>query len=353
MNKPLILALALAGFVSVASAAPTASVLNTTPVATGAPAARAPLAAVPQAAVAPSLTSAAPDSPVASVTAPAAPPTPQVALAPSGSQDADQDGLVNPFNGKALSQDQLQLELERSKFRTQLLEEKLKQTTTQEEIKSVPARKAVELAQAETAQKKEEAAQKDLDASMKAKAEAAAAQSTQLQAAKPVVKSKKALAREKAEQAAAAKRAAEESAARAANPPADLVAVISGGATRAVVMEIDGAVTTIADGDPSPAGVVHVMDDDSATIGGRLFRVHGQTLGRFVSSDQKPASGVAIAGAPGAGSNVTALPPALPANGNAVLPPPIPGLQAAIPGTRATGVPNLVVPSNVATAFGH
>jgi hypothetical protein len=261
------------------------------------------------------------------VQAPDAQPSTSPALAASDPASA----LVNPFNGKPLSQDQLQLELERSKYTTQLLEEQLKQTNAIEEIKNVPGRKAVEAAQFRTAEKKEEAAVKDIENNMKT----AKAPSEPAAAPKPVKKSAKALAKERAEAAAAAKKQAEDAAARAvAIPPAELVSVMLVGSNRAVVIEVNGAVATIADGDQSPVGAVHILDSSSASIGGRVYKVHAQTLSRFVMSDTKPVAAASSMGVQ-SGTNVTSLPPAIPPGSSAALPPPpIPGLTA---GTAISG----------------
>ncbi|KWU17837.1 hypothetical protein AS149_14040 [Burkholderia cenocepacia] len=238
-----------------------------------------------------------------------------------------------------MSQDQLQLELERSKYTTQLLEEQLKQTNALEEIKNVPGRKAVEAAQFRTAEKKEEAAVKDIENKMK-DAKVASEVAAAAAAPKPVKKSAKALAKERAQAAAEARKAAEDAAVRAAAiPPAELVSVMLVGSSRAVVIEVNGAVATVADGDQSPVGAVHILDSQSANIGGRVYKVHGQTLSRFVVSDTKPV--VAAAGMPGSvGSvNVTTLPPAIPSNANATLPPPpIPGLTGTGVGSGASRV---------------
>lgn len=347
MTKPLVVALLLAGLASAAMAGtvaldtpvngtatkPAAPMVAVTPAPPRPLLAAAPVTATPgaaQATAAPSVARAdnrpvvqSPGEMVASAASTAAP------LAPDPTGD-----LVNPFNGKPLSADQLQLELERSKYKTQLLEEQLKQTNAAEEIKNVPGRKAVEAAQFRTAEKKEEAAVKDIETGMKAKAAA----SEPPPVAKPVKKSAKALAKERAEAAAAARRASEEAAAQAAaTPPAQLVSVMLVGASRAVVLEMNGAVATVNDGDQSPVGQVRILDSQTANIGGRVYRVHDQTLSRFVVSDPKPVAPGAL-GTPGAVStaNVTTLPPAIPPTSSTTLPPPpIPGLTNS---TGASGV---------------
>ncbi|WP_162570710.1 hypothetical protein [Variovorax sp. SRS16] len=241
---------------------------------------------------------------------------------------SDQAGsFVNPFNGKPLSTEQLQRELEVARYRSQLLEERLKQTSTEAEIKNVPIRKGVEAAQALTQTKKEELQLRDVEQSMKPQPKPSAQE--QSGEPKPVKKSAKALAKEKAEAEAAARRAAEIQAAQAAAiPPATLLSVISVGGKNSVVLDIRGNVATIADGEMSPAGPVKVINTQSANVGGRTLKVHDQTIGRFVVSDAKKdpvllGAGMPVGGASfNPGSNVTALPPSIPANKAATLPPP-------------------------------
>jgi len=333
MTKPLVVALLLAGLTSAAMAGTVA--LDTPAKATAAkPAAPmiavtpAPARPVPAAAPVTATPGGAPVNAAPAVARADSRPVVQdpgaMAASPPVAPDPAGD-LVNPFNGKPLSADQLQLELERSKYKTQLLEEQLKQTNAAEEIKNVPGRKAVEAAQFRTAEKKEEAAIKDIETGMKAKAAVAEPPPV----AKPVKKSAKALAKERAEAAAAARRASEEAAAQAAaTPPAQLVSVMLVGSSRAVVLEVNGAVATVSDGDQSPVGPVHILDSQTANIGGRVYRVHDQTLSRFVVSDPKPVAPGAM-GATGAvtATNVTTLPPAIPPSPSSTLPPPpIPGL---------------------------
>lgn len=300
MNKKLILALALAGLSSIAvaqSSAPTVAI-NTAPAAT-------PVAVKPtdSAAAKPQVL-----DPVASA-----------AQTAKGSFDT-----VNPFNGKPMKLETLQRELELARYKSQLLEEQLKQTSAEEEIKNIPVRKAVESAQARTQEKKEVAALKDIERQMTASARAANPDEGK---PAPVKKSKKALAKEKEEAEAAAAKAREEAAARAAAiPPATLLSVISVGGKNSAVLDIQGGILTVADGESSPVGKVKVIDGQNVNIGGRSYKVHDQTIGRFVVSDTKPTSnlqgsGPAV-GTSVASSNVASLPPAIPANSSATLPPP-------------------------------
>lgn len=335
MTKPLVVALLLAGLTSAAmagtvaldtpakatAAKPAAPMIAATPLPVRPVRAAEPVTATPGVAPATGAPSVARADNRPVVQGPG-----ETAASAASSVEPDPAGdLVNPFNGKPLSADQLQLELERSKYKTQLLEEQLKQTNAAEEIKNVPGRKAVEAAQFRTAEKKEEAAVKDIETGMKSKAAAAEPPPV----AKPVKKSAKALAKERAEAAAAAQ--------AAATPPAQLVSVMLVGSSRSVVLEINGAVATVNDGDQSPVGPVRILDSQTANIGGRVYRVHDQTLSRFVVSDPKPVAPGAL-GAPGAVStaNVTTLPPAIPPNSSATLPPPpIPGLTN---NTGASGI---------------
>src|SRR5690606_31985718 len=146
------------------------------------------------------------------------------------------DQLVNPFNGKPLSVEQIQQELELSQYRTQLLEEQLKQTNAVAELSNVPLRKGVEAAQARTQLSKEELSLKVVQ--------------DQLYPAPPPPpppppppKSEEEVKRE-----AAAKRAAERKAQREAKelaaktPPATLLSVVQMGNERSVVLDIKGNV---------------------------------------------------------------------------------------------------------------
>jgi hypothetical protein len=240
---------------------------------------------------------------------------------------------MNPFNGKSLTVEQLQRELEVSRYHSQMLEEELKQANTREELKNVPARKAVEAAQAETQYRKEILAQKDVETALKHPVEP----SPRLTAVAPAVvrKSAKALAKEKAEAENQAKAQAAAAAARAAVPPSvTLLSVLKVGGKASVVLEIQGGVTTVSDGEMSPVGPVKVLSDTSAKVGNTSLTVHGQTISRFVQSDTRPAasgSSASTAGPTGPAPAVTSLPPAMPATNVTLPPPPVPvNIQQAI-----------------------
>ncbi|MNR71667.1 hypothetical protein D3C71_22980 [compost metagenome] len=303
MSKKLLLALALAGLSSAAMAQVPAAATASAPAGVAA----APLA-VTTGGVAPTLAAA-----------------PKAGLVPATAvADGQADSLVNPFNGKPLSAEQLQRELEISRMRTQGLEEQLKQTNTLAEIRNVPIRKAVEAAQAMTQAKKEEVNIHKLEQELKPPAPPPAP-------AAPV-KSAKELAREKAEKLAAEKRAAKAAAELAAKtPPATLLSVVQLGGKRSVVLDIKGNIATVSDGATSPVGPVRVLNDHSAEVNGWTLKVHEQTLGRFVESDPSTTGAVAAVSP----NNPMAVKPAT------SLPPPIPaanGMPPAIPaGTQGPG----------------
>lgn len=251
--------------------------------------------------------------------------------------------LVNPFNGKPLSMEMLQRELETSRYQSQLLEEQIKQTAAQAELVNIPIRKSVENAQARTQARKEEAAMFDIDNQIAASKAAGVAAAQAARAAQPpaapkvIKKSAKVLAKEKLEEAEAARVAAvaaEAAAVARANfvPRATLLSVISVGSSRSVVLEIAGNITTVADGGTSPSGKVKILNGDSATVGAHTLKVHDQTLGRFVVSDPKPVEpgkgGGPVMTASASSSPMpaqsTALPPGIPVANGVLPPPPIP-----------------------------
>jgi hypothetical protein len=262
------------------------------------------------------------------------PPAQLTPAAPTAAQAAVTDATKlmaeahNPFTGKSLSVEQIQLKLEAAKLQTQTLEELLKQTNLNEELGNVPLRKAVEAAQSRTSAKKEELAQYEMDNQVLAAKAAAAAVAREAKAAADAAKPKSAKQR-----AAEAKKAAEliaNTPAPVAPPPVrpSLLSVLDVAGAKSVVLDFAGATLVAADGENTPAGVVHVIDGDSVSLNGVVFNVRSNTLSRFVVSDPKldpdakrsstvtaSPSPVTVVGTPlpGLSSGKNALPP-LPAS---------------------------------------
>lgn len=201
---------------------------------------------------------------------------------------------VNPFTGKPLSDEQLQRELETAKMRTSLLEEMLKQTNLNEEIKTLPVRKAVESAQAETSLKKEAISRQELEDARKAAAASKALELAQLEQQLKDVRAKPKKASAKNSKApASASEVIEESSASVKPAPApaaplvQLTSVLDIGGMKSAVFDINGGTLIVADGADSPMGLVRVMDSGSVEVNGKPYKVHQATLGRVILSDVK------------------------------------------------------------------
>lgn len=243
-----------------------------------------------------------------------------VATADAAKAPAKASPLVNPFNGKQLSAEQIQHELEMTRMQTQLLEEQLKQTNLSEELKNVPLRKAVEAAQSKTAVQKEEVTQREMGLTAKAA----------VAPKKVVVPVKKSLRTAKAKKSDGNATSDAKPVAEAAAPRPTLSSVISVGGKKSAVLEFAGGVMAVSEGDNTPFGPMHVVDNQTVQVGGQTLKVHQATLGRFVSSDPKPVK----PGPSGAAPAVTAAPVATGAQ-NAILPPPLPTSVPPIPAPAA------------------
>lgn len=225
---------------------------------------------------------------------------------------------VNPFTGKPLTVEQIQRELEESKLRTQMLEEDLKQTNLQQELTTVPLRKAVEAAQAKTALKREDMSQRDMEETQKAAA--AARQAEERERSARVAKAEQELKNAREAAAAAKKTAAkkppkkspsakkgdetdseddadvaekgtrdnkaEQSAPAMIRPVLTSVIDLSG--SRSAVLDFAGNTLVVQDGGMTPMGPLKILDLHSVEVNGVVLKVHGATLSRFVVSDPKP-----------------------------------------------------------------
>lgn len=239
---------------------------------------------------APTATAAKPSMAASAAAAPAmaAPVAAPAAPAPATAASASQG--VNPFNGKTLSLEARQRALEVAKMETTLLEEQLKQAAVTQDMTVMPLKKQVETAQATTARMKEELMQKELVQAPKTAAAAAAAAA---KASNPMPIPAEAKAKAKTRPSQKAKPAPAEAAASkpvVAPPPAPSVEVstiMNFGGTRAAVLDFDGNLLTVKQGDNTPMGQVDIVDDQSVRIGGRAYKVHGATLARVVISDPK------------------------------------------------------------------
>lgn len=222
---------------------------------------------------------------------------------------------VNPFTGKPLSDEQLQRELETAKMHTAYLEEMLKQTNLNAEIKTLPMRKAVESAQAETSLKREVNSKMELEESRKAAAAAKALELAQLEQQLKEAKSKLKKSSPKSKKVAGDTIEVVEDAAAAPQPAptspiVQLTSVLDIGGVKSAVFDLNGGTLVLADGADSPLGQIRVVDSSSVEVNGRTYKVHQATLGRVVLSDSKsinlqgvPAGSAEAARAPG--SNVT------------------------------------------------
>lgn len=227
------------------------------------------------------------------------------------------DPHVNPFNGKLQSAEQIQRELEQARMETQMLEERLKQTNLSEELRAVPVRKAVEVAQAATAMKKEEASQKEIEAAMRAPkispAAASRAASAAIPVAKPVPVKKPRPVVKPSKESANSRPETSQAAAAPALPRPTLVSVMAVGSARSAVLDVAGGTMVVSDGESTPFGVLRVRDKDSIELGGSTFRVHNATIARFVVSDAKAvaAPGSSNQGGPAAVATPPAAAPAV------------------------------------------
>lgn len=243
--------------------------------------------------------------------------------------------LVNPFNGKLISAEDLQHELEMTQYRSMLLEEQLKQTNTLAEINYVPIRRELEAEQTRTQLKKEELSQKQVEEEINPPPPPPPPPPPE-----PPKEDIKSPAQIQAEMAAAraaerkAKRAAAELAAK--TPPATLLSVIKIGSEFSVVLDVKGAITTVKHGSEAPVGLVTVVDESTAIVNGWTLKVHEQTMGRFVESD-KAQSAVSSMVSSGSSMPTSGSSGMMPTN----LPPPIPEDSP-----FAKGFPKIDSPSN-------
>jgi len=283
--KKTILTLALAGTFGVAAAqSMVTSIPATKPAVAGA------IAAAPSKSLAPATLTA---------TAPAAA-GPATAAAPGVVANAAKpDPHINPFNGKLQSAEQLQRDLEQARMQTQVLEEQLRQTTLNEELKAVPLRKAVEIAQAATAVKKEAVSQKELEAAMHAPKIPVPTAVTAPGASPKPIPVKKVTVPKKVATTVAPTVSAPAPAVKAPAPRPNLVSVLDIAGSRSAVLEFEGATLVAADGQSTPFGVVAVQDQNSVSVGGTTLRVHNATMARFIVSDGKAPTAQGAAGTAG------------------------------------------------------
>lgn len=229
-------------------------------------------------------------------------PTP-VATAPVSAQAASAPQSVNPFSGKPISLETRQRSLEIAKMETTLLEEQLKQAALTEDMAIMPLKKKVETAQATTARMKEELAQKDIAMAPKLKG-LADADARKASNPMPLPSEAKAKLKSKTRPGQKTKPVVPDDAtvkpvAAAVPPPhIEVTTVMSFGGTRSAVLDIDGNILTVKQGDNTPMGTVEIVDDQSVRVGGRAYKVHGATLARVVISDPKPVDPKAPVAAP-------------------------------------------------------
>ncbi len=200
----------------------------------------------------------------------------------------DAKPVVNPFTGKPLTLEASQRALEQAHLDTQLLEERIRQASLNEDLRTLPLKKQVEEAQAVTARMKEEAVQKEVlhpAATLPTKqatvvAAADATDPVPHRPARPAKKVKKVTA-------------PVEPAVKTAppvTPPAPVIevtSVMSLGGDRSAVMDIDGNILTVKQGETTPFGAVDIVDGQTVHLGARVLHVHGATLARVVISDPK------------------------------------------------------------------
>lgn len=189
------------------------------------------------------------------------------------STDLASDIATNPFTGKPKSAEQLQMELDTSKVRTQLLEEELKQTTLQQELKSVPAKKAVEQAQALSSFMKEQLVQKELGVTARPS---------------PAVSSTNATPKKKVSKKQTAKKEAPVVVNEVKAPPAPMISassILIVGNKKSAVLDIDGNILPVADGDQTPFGAVSILSPSAVKVGARTYNVSSSNIGRFTVSD--------------------------------------------------------------------
>lgn len=198
---------------------------------------------------------------------------------------------VNPFLGTPLNFENAKQELELAKVRSQLLDEQVKQRSSEIDLKQLPSKREAELRKtlygASSMTPPPDLPEIQLDGTLKSSSKKAAAKK---KTAKPV----------------------EVAPAAPVVPPAPRVEVL--GMTdsqegRSAMISINGNVASVKSGDMTPLGRVQVSGDQ-VVVGGKSYAMHSATLSRLTVPSVAPAGGAApgtAGGAPSAGAFPGAL----------------------------------------------
>ena len=166
---------------------------------------------------------------------------------------------VNPFSGQSLALEATQAQLTQSKLATQILEEKMRQASLQQDIANLPKVKSVSVQQAETEVLNQALKQQELDEKLKAiRAQSQAA-------AHPAKR-------------APAHKFVEPTAQAAPAPPAPVVprllSVSDSDGAKSIVLQSPEGLLIAKDGQPTVFGVVRVLSSNSASVGSAVLHVY-------------------------------------------------------------------------------
>lgn len=175
----------------------------------------------------------------------------QTAPAPAAST------AVNPFSGQPLALEATQAQLTQTKLATQILEEKMRQASLQQDIANLPKVKSVSVQQAETEVLNQALKQQELDEKLKA----LRAQSHV--AVRPV---KRVEVRKPVEPVVRP--------APVAPVAPRLLSVSDSEGSKSIVLQSPEGMLIAKDGQPTVFGVVHVLSKDSARVGAAVLRVY-------------------------------------------------------------------------------
>ncbi len=209
-------------------------------------------------------------------------------------QALDYADRYNPFTGGSVTVEGQQLQVEKAKYHTQLLEELLRAATLSEDLKNLPLKKRAEIAH-----------QLGGDASRLLESLNGATE-VKKKEEKPVV-------------VAAPKK---KPTPVVTTPPApavpNVVSVISSGASKSVILESNGSTIIAKQGDSTPFGVVSNVSDSEAVVGGKVLKVRKAVVARFAVTDPKVETS----------ADGKAIKPTVTTGVGSPLPPPLPALES-------------------------
>lgn len=249
------------------------------------------------------------------------------AVAPRGpSQQAlDYADKYNPFTGGSITVEGQQLQVEKAKYHTQLLEELLRAATLSEDLKNLPLKKRAEIAHQLGGDASRLLETLNGTSEVKKKEEKPVVVAAPKKKPTPVV----------------------------TTPPApvvpNVVSVISAGVSKSVILESNGATVIARLGETTPFGVVSSINEGEAVVGGKTLKVRKAVIARFAVTDPKvetTADGKAVKTTSPLSSVGSPLPPPLPALDTIKATPPEPSAPlkqgSVVPATALTTPPLIV-----------